>query len=100
MDNNNLKKNAEINPIKIKIENEKVQLMFQTYNKYIIRLKLESLIFSSSIENNTEKIFLVTNGLSDAKYSLINDELFQTIGVINLRDIENWEKIKKFFSGS
>ena len=93
-------KNAEINPIEIKIENEKVQLMFQTYNKYIIGLKLESLIFSSSIENNTEKIFLVTNGLSDAKYSLINDELFQTIGVINLRDIENWEKIKKFFSGS
>ena len=31
--------NAEINPIKIKIENEKIQLMFQKYNKYIIRFK-------------------------------------------------------------
>ena len=92
-------KKCKINPIKIKIENEKVQLMFQKFNKYIIRLKLESLIFSSSIKNNTEKILLVTNGLSDAKYSLINDELFQTIGVINLRDIENLEKIKKFFLG-
>ena len=30
--------NAEINPIKI--ENEKIQLMFQKYNKYIIRFKL------------------------------------------------------------
>ena len=49
--------NAEINPIEIKIENEKIQLMFQKYNKYIIRFKLESLIFSSLIENNTEKIF-------------------------------------------
>ena len=85
--------NAEINPIEIKIENEKIQLMFQKYNKYIIRSKLESLIFSSSIENNTEKIFLVTNGLSDAKYSLINGELFQTFGVINLSEIENQEKI-------
>ena len=66
--------NAEINPIKIKIENEKIQLMFQKYHKYVIRFKLESLIFSSSIENNTKKIFLVTNGLSNAKYSLINDE--------------------------
>ena len=93
-------KNTKINPIRIKIENEKAQIMFLKYSKYIIRLKLESLILSSSIKNDTEKIFLVTNGLSDAKYSLINDELFQTIGVINLRDIENWEKIKKFFSGS
>ena len=60
--------NADINPIKIKIENEKIQLMLQKYNKYINRFKLESPIFSSSIKNNTEKIFLVTNGLSDAKY--------------------------------
>ena len=68
--------------------------MFQKYNKYIIRFKLESLIFSSSI-NNKSKIFLVTNGLFNAKYSLINGELFQTVGVINLSEIENWEKIKK-----
>ena len=60
--------NAEISPIEINIENEKIQLMFQKYNKYIIRFKLESLIFSSLIENNNEKIFLVTNGLSDVKY--------------------------------
>ena len=60
--------NADINPIKIKIENEKIQLMLQKYNKYIIRFKFESPIFSSSIKNNTEKIFLVTNGLSNAKY--------------------------------
>ena len=60
--------NADINPIKIKIENEKIQLMLQKYNKYINRFKLESPIFSSSMKNNTEKIFLVTNGLSDAKY--------------------------------
>ena len=57
--------------------------MFQKCNKYIIRFKLDSLIFSSSIKNNA-KIFLVTNGLSNAKYSLINGELFQTVGVINL----------------
>ena len=68
--------------------------MFQKCNKYIIRFKLDSLIFSSSIKNNA-KIFLVTNGLSNAKYSLINGELFQTVGVINLSEIENWEKIKK-----
>ena len=35
--------------------------MFQKHNKYINIFKLENLIFSSSIENNTKKIFLVTN---------------------------------------
>ena len=43
-------KNTKINPIRIKIENEKAQIMFFKYSKYIIRLKLESLILSSSIK--------------------------------------------------
>ena len=35
-------------------------------------------------------------GLVDAKYSLINEKLYQTIGVINLNEIKNWNKMKKF----
>ena len=31
----------------------------------------------------------------DAKYSLINEKLYQTIGVINLNEIKNWNKMKK-----
>ena len=31
----------------------------------------------------------------DAKYSLINGKLYQTIGVINLNEIKNWNEIKK-----
>ena len=42
----------------------------------------------------TEKMFLVTNGLPSAKYSLINGELFQTIDVLSLSETENWEEIK------
>ena len=72
--------------------------MFQKYNKYINIFKLENLVFSSSIENNTKKIFLVTNELSDTKYSLINGELFQTVGVITLSETVNWGK--KIFSVS
>ena len=34
-------------------------------------------------------------GLSDPKYRLINDKHKQIIGVINLNQIENWNKIKK-----
>ena len=53
------------------------------------------MLFSSTIKNETEKIFATVVGLMDAKYSLINGELHQTIYVINLRKIENWNKIKK-----
>ena len=39
----------------------------------------EGLLFSSSIKNNAEKIFLTTNSLIDAKYSLKNRTLYQVI---------------------
>ena len=40
-------------------------------------------------------MFLTTNGLVDAKYSLINEILYQVIGVMNLNKITKWNKIKK-----
>ena len=40
-------------------------------------------------------MFLTTGGLIDAKYGLINGKLYQTIGVINLKEIKNWNEINK-----
>ena len=48
----------------------------------------------SAIKNELEKIFVTVGGLMDAKYSLIIGNLYQTIGVINLNEIKNWNKIK------
>ena len=42
-----------------------------------------------------KKYLLTVAGLMDAKYGLINGKLYQTIGVINLKEIKNWNKIKK-----
>ena len=47
------------------------------------------------MKNDTEKIFLTTNGLVDAKYNLIDRILYQVIGIINLNKIKNWNEIKK-----
>ena len=55
-------------------------------------------MLSSAIKNETEKIFVTTNGLIDAKYGLINGKLYQTIGIINLNEIKNWNEIKKILS--
>ena len=42
-----------------------------------------------------KKYLLTVGGLMDAKYGLINEKLYQTIGVINLKEIKNWNEINK-----
>ena len=70
--------------------------MFEKHTKKNkTRFKLKGLLFSSSVKNDTEKIFLQTVSLSDAKFGLINEKYKQTIGVINLNKITSWSKIKE-----
>ena len=67
-----------INPIETKIENDRIQN-----------------IFSSSIKKYAENIFLATNRPAVAKYGLINDQLYQIIGFIELSEMEKGDEIKK-----
>ena len=68
--------------------------MFEKYKKNSVKFSLEGLLFSSAIKNEMEKILVTVGGLMDAKYDHINRKLYQTIGVINLNEIRNWNKIK------
>ena len=54
-----------INPVHIQIKSESIirRLISNKNNKY--RFILKSLIFSSNITNDTDIIFLISNGLSD-----------------------------------
>ena len=63
-----------------------------------IDINIDSLIialFSSSIQKDTNVIFIATNGLNDAKEILINGILFQGIGVIYTSEIDGCKNIKK-----
>ena len=84
-----------INPIDIRVENNRIQNVFDKYARKKVRFTLEGILFLSSVKNYTEKIFLQTTGLTDAEYGLINDDFKQVIGVINLNQIENRNGIKK-----
>ena len=55
---------------------------------------LESILFSSNIENETEVIFVVCNGLNNAKHALLNKKLENILGVCYLTEIKDWEIIK------
>ena len=83
-----------LNPVHVHIKSESVirKLMSKKTNKY--RFVLTSLIFSSNIINDTDTIFLLSNGLNNSKGIFINDSLEQGVGVCYLSQINNWELIK------
>lgn len=83
------------NPISVEIRDTEFQNKLRYYSKRDkFRFIVNSLLSSTSIQNETNVIFLTTNGLSDAKTILINRKLYQVIGQINLSEIPKWDKIK------
>ena len=92
----NFEQYMKINPINIRIIDPEIQTKFMFYSKkYKYRFIANSLLFSSSIKEDTKIIFITTNGLNDAKDILINGKIFQGISVIYISEIENWDKMKK-----
>ena len=86
---------SKINPISVRIINPDLQTKLIFYSKkFKYRFIANSLLFSCVIKEDKNVIFIITNGLNDAKNILINDKLFQGIGIIYTSEIENWDKIK------
>ena len=92
----NFQQYFKINPINIQIIDPQIQNKLLFYaNKYKYRSIVNSLLFSSSIQNNANSIFITTNELNHAKEILIDGKLVQGIGVIFTSEIEDWKNIKK-----
>ena len=83
----------EINPIEIK--DNRIRNFFDKYTINKVKFKLTGLLIASSVVNDTEKIFLQTTGLKSAKYALLNGEYKQIMGIVNLKQIENWDTVKQ-----
>ena len=72
----------KINPINIQITYAEIQ------NELLFYVNRYNLLFSSSIQKDTNVIFITKNGLNKAKEILINEKLFQGIGVIYTSEIK------------
>ena len=83
-----------LNPITVSPRSDNVILELTKYKKYRYRFVLESLVFSSNFENNTDVIFVFCEGLNDAKEALINSKLQAVLGVRYLNGIKSWELVK------
>ena len=85
--------NLYLNPITVHIKSESViRKLLRKKTKY--KFVLRSMIFNSNIINETYTIFLLVDGLNDAKKIFINNTLETGIGVCYLTEIENWKVIK------
>ena len=92
----NFQQYLKINPINIQIINLQIQNKFLFYaNNYKYRFIVNSLLFSSSIQKDTNAIFITTNGLNNTNEILINGKLVQGIGLIFTSEIEDWKNTKK-----
>ena len=83
-----------LNPLVISITSDTVIQELTKYKKYKYRFVLESLVFISNIENDTDVIFVSCEGLSNAKEALINSKLQTVLGVCYLNEIRGWEVVK------
>ena len=87
----------KLNPVEIKITDPGI------YNKLIVkentRVKYRfipnNILISSSVQEETEVIFLIVEGLNDARDILINGKLYKSIECVYTNEIEGWDKIKK-----
>ena len=57
----------EINPIEIKIEDDKTENIFEKFKNSKVRFKFNGILFTSSVKNTAERIFLTNNRVRISK---------------------------------
>ena len=58
---------GRLNPVEITIDSNKIIETLSNYKKYKFRFIIESLLFSTNLQNNTDIIFITCDGLMEAK---------------------------------
>ena len=83
-----------MNLVKITVDSNEIVEDLSKYKRFKCRFLIESLLFSSNLQNDTDVIFITCNGLSDAREALNNSKLCKTLGVVYLSQIKNWDLVK------
>ena len=93
-------KYQKLNPIEIQITDSEIfkELTQFTNTKIKYRFVPNSILLSSSVQEETETIFLAVTGLNEARDILLNGKRIKAIGCIYTNEIEGWDLIKKITS--
>ena len=87
----------KLNPLDIKITDNEIfkRLIFKENKRIKYRFIPNSILLSSSVQEETQVTFLTVTGLNEARDILINGKICKAIGCIFTNEIEGWDKIKK-----
>ena len=90
-------KYQKLNSIDIKITDNEIfrKLIFKEDWRIQYRFIPNNILFSSSVQEEIQVIFLTVSGLNEARDILINGKVYKSIGCIFANELEGWEKIKK-----
>ena len=86
-----------LNSLEIDLHSNYLNQKINDYKGFTFEVILRNLLFSSSIKNDTQNIFVTCQNLNSAEKALINGKIYDILGVVNLREIKNWETIKLNF---
>ena len=85
---------CSLNPVEITIDSNKIVERLSNYKMYKFRFIIESLLFSTNLQNNTDVIFITCDSLTEAKTALVNSKLYEPLGVLYLSEIKKWDLIE------
>ena len=83
----------QLNPIELKLNDDSFINKMKKYKNITYKFKPLGLLFPGTIINDTNQIFLTCRELSKAKTASINGNTVNILGVINLDQIKDWEKV-------
>ena len=93
-------KYQKLNPIEIQITDSAIFKELTLFNNAKVKYRFvpNSILLSSSVQEETEVIFLAVTGLNEARDILLNGQKIKAIGCIYTNNIEGWDQIKKITS--
>ena len=68
----NFNDDGRLNLVETTIDSSKIIETLSSYKKYKFRFIIESLLFRTNSQDNTDVIFITCDGLTEAKTALIN----------------------------
>ena len=87
-------KYSTLNPLEINLNSNYLSKIIHDYKGFTFDVRLFNVLFSSSLENDTQNIFIVCHNLNSTKKALINNKIYSLLGIINLNEIKQWSEMK------
>ena len=90
----NYNKYSTLNPLEINLNSNYLNKIISDYKGFTFEVRVINVLFSASIKNDTQNVFIVCHNLNSAKKALINNKLYAVLGIINLNEIRKWDEMK------